>query len=80
MPTFVFKEDQRGVAAAVLIKTLVRFITAFAPGRVGCAWLSGFRRQGISSTPGLLVLNKLVKTFGKKSNLKFGLIQTRQLH
>jgi hypothetical protein len=27
----------------------------------------------------LVVLNKLVKTFGKKSNLKFGLIQTQQL-
>jgi hypothetical protein len=33
-----------------------------------------------SATPVLVVLNKLVKTFGKKSNLKFGLIQTRQLH
>ncbi len=30
--------------------------------------------------PVLVVLNKLVKTFGEKSNLKFGLIQTRQLH
>jgi hypothetical protein len=30
--------------------------------------------------PGLVVLNKLVKTFWKKSNLKFGLIQTQQLH
>jgi hypothetical protein len=28
----------------------------------------------------LVVLNKLVKTFGKKSNFKFGLIQTRQLY
>ncbi len=28
----------------------------------------------------LVVLNKLVTTFGKKSNLKFGLIQTPQLH
>ncbi len=30
--------------------------------------------------PVLVVLNKLVKTFGKKSNLKFGLNQTLQLH
>ncbi len=30
--------------------------------------------------PVLVVLNKLVPTFGKKSNLKFGLIQTPQLH
>jgi hypothetical protein len=32
------------------------------------------------SAPALVVLNKIVTTFGKKSNLKFGLIQTRQLH
>ncbi len=31
-------------------------------------------------SPVLVVLNKLVPTFGKKSNLKFGLIQTPQLH
>ncbi len=31
-------------------------------------------------SPALVVLNKLVTTFGKKSNLKFGLIQTPQLH
>jgi hypothetical protein len=30
-------------------------------------------------SPVLVVLNKLVKTFGKKSNLKCGLIRTRQL-
>jgi hypothetical protein len=30
--------------------------------------------------PVLVVLNKIVTTFGKKSNLKFGLIRTRQLH
>jgi hypothetical protein len=29
--------------------------------------------------PVLVVLNKIVKTFGKMSNLKFGLIRTRQL-
>jgi hypothetical protein len=31
-------------------------------------------------TPVLVVLNKLVKTFGKKSISKCGLIRTRQLH
>ncbi len=30
--------------------------------------------------PVLVVLNKKVTTFDKKSNLKLGLIQTRQLH
>jgi hypothetical protein len=34
----------------------------------------------IASSPVLVVLNKKVTTFGKKSNLKLGLIQTRQLH
>jgi hypothetical protein len=36
--------------------------------------------EGVVQTPALVVLNKKVTTFGKKSNLKFGLIQTRQLH
>ncbi len=39
-----------------------------------------FQFLRIFSPPVLVVLNKLVQTFGKKSNLKFGLIQTRQLH
>ncbi len=38
--------------------------------------LSAFK---VSHLPVLVVLNKLVKTFGKKSNLKCGLIRTRQL-
>jgi hypothetical protein len=33
-----------------------------------------------TTSTGLVVLNKNVTTFGKKSNLKLGLIQTRQLH
>ncbi len=33
-----------------------------------------------TTSTALVVLNKLIMTFGKKSNLKFGLIQTRQLH
>jgi hypothetical protein len=36
--------------------------------------------QLAESAPALVVLNKKVMTFGKKSNLKLGLIQTRQLH
>jgi hypothetical protein len=36
-------------------------------------------KKGVQ-TPVLVVLNKLVKTFEEKSNLKCGLIRTRQLH
>ncbi len=39
-----------------------------------------FYSSVILSPPVLVVLNKLVKTFGEKSNLKCGLIRTRQLH
>jgi hypothetical protein len=42
------------------------------------AKLFGF--SGRIILPVLVVLNKKVTTFGKKSNLKLGLIQTRQLH
>ncbi len=36
----------------------------------------------VTESPGpvLVVLNKKVTTFGKKSNLKLGIIQTQQLH
>ncbi len=37
-------------------------------------------RHGSMNSAALVVLNKLVTTFEKKSNLKFGLIQTRKLY
>ncbi len=52
------------------------------PGFLAVAWFGSsptpLSLVSVSSTV-LVVLNKLVKTFGKKFNLKCGLIRTRQL-
>ncbi len=55
----------------------VRFQNAPVPE---CIQDAGMPMPSCDSNPVLVVLNKIVKTFRKKSNLKCGLIRTRQLH
>ncbi len=63
------------VAAAAVVASASAAVVAAAEATAAadCLWMA-------AGTDVLVVLSKLVKTFGKKSNLKFGLIQTRQLH